>query len=293
MPRGSTLTLPDGRVVCFIGGAKSVDHPLRSKGRNWFEEEVLGPEVLDHLPERADIVISHTAPRSLGIAAELSKGRSAEDWRAAGWDVSPDPSEEVLDQVKARLKPKLWYFGHFHRTKRYWGGTVRLPSSRRSAMKDPGPGCRSRKRTCGVKSSTRAPGRGGAGPNPDLGAGGPGHLAADAQGPERSWPWLKTFHVDDLTALSNALEEGSREIELVRRVMASREGGAAMLNKHHADYLETCTNADVWDERELPPGPFQRRKLVVYYTQGSWIWARAEKGGPALLLAQYDTWKPG
>lgn len=66
-----------------------------------------------------------------------------------------------------------------------------------------------------------------------------------------------------------------------------------MLNKHHADYLETCTNADVWDERELPPGPFRRRKLILYYTQGAWVWAQAIKGGPALLLARYNTWQPG
>lgn len=31
-PSGSTLTLPDGRVVLFLGGAKSVDWPLRTGG---------------------------------------------------------------------------------------------------------------------------------------------------------------------------------------------------------------------------------------------------------------------
>ena len=86
--------------------------------------------------------------------------------------------------------------------------------------------------------------------------------------------------------------EGSRELELVRRVMASLEGGTTMLNKHHVDYLEPGT-ADVWDERDLPPGPFRRRKLILYYTQGAWIWARAEESSPALLLAHYDTWQPG
>gem|GEM_PF-6322006 len=294
MPRGSTLALPDGRVVCFVGGAKSVDHPLRRKGRDWFEEEILGPEILDQLPERADIIVSHTAPRCLGIAAKLNKGRSVEDWRKVGWDVTPDPSEEILDQVKARLKPRLWYFGHFHRAGRYRapgcefvelstlgdeGSWAWLPQSEEELHRE-----LEHKRRQDAEELDQI--RTWALEDRDT----LHQMLKDQKDPQ---PWLETFHVDDLTALANALAEGSREIELVRRVMASRDGGTAMLNKHHADYLETCTNADVWDERDLPPGPFQRRKLVVYYTQGSWIWAQAIKGGPALLLAQYDTWQPG
>ena len=293
MPRGSTLALPDGRVVCFLGGAHSVDHPLRQKGRNWFEDEILGPEVLDHLPERADIVISHTAPRSLGIAAELSKGRSVEDWRKVGWDVTPDPSEDILDEVLHRLRPSLWYFGHFHRPYLYHskgcqliglsalddeGSWTWLPQSAEDLRRE-----FEHKRRQDAKELDQI--RTWALEDRET-------LQRRLKAQEDPWPWLKTFHQDDLAALAEVLEKGSRELELVRRVMASREGGTTMLNKHHVDYLEPGT-ADVWDERDLPPGPFHRRKLILYYTQGAWIWARAEESSPALLLAHYDTWQPG
>lgn len=108
--RGSTLTLPDGRVVCFVGGAYSVDRP-RKPGEDWWpEKEILGPEVLDHLPARADIVISHTAPAAFRVPGL----RDAAALQEMGWDPSPDPSRDVLDQVLATLRPSQWFFGHFH-----------------------------------------------------------------------------------------------------------------------------------------------------------------------------------
>lgn len=109
--RGSTLTLLDGRVVLFLGGALSIDRP-RKPGIDWWpDKEVLGPEVLNVLPERADIVISHTAPAAFPIPF----GRTEAQLRKIGWRPAPDPTREVLDQVLAKLKPSRWFFGHFHR----------------------------------------------------------------------------------------------------------------------------------------------------------------------------------
>jgi len=63
----STLILPDGRVVCFIGGAYSLDRP-RKPGKAWWpDKEILSPEVLDHLPGCADIVVALTAPNAFRI----------------------------------------------------------------------------------------------------------------------------------------------------------------------------------------------------------------------------------
>ena len=112
-PRGSTLTLPDGRVILFMGGAKSVDWQLRKEGRDWFREELVTAEDVADLPAKVDIVISHTAPRRFPIQ-KFEGGASAEDIRL-GLDVEPDPSRDILDQVLDRCRPSRWFCGHFHR----------------------------------------------------------------------------------------------------------------------------------------------------------------------------------
>lgn len=116
MPRGSSLLLNDGRRVCFMGGARSVDRPLRTKGVDWFPEELLPWETLDHLPGRADIVISHTSPRTFGVskAESVTMGAGWGRTVAAGLDFTPDTSQDVLDEVLRRLRPTRWYFGHYH-----------------------------------------------------------------------------------------------------------------------------------------------------------------------------------
>lgn len=104
-PRGSTLTLPDGRIVCFLGGAKSTDQEHRTQGEDWFPEEVLTEDVLDRLPGHADIVISHTQPRTFGL-------------RRRGWDRwCIDLTEDVLEEALRILRPERWYFGHFHQSR--------------------------------------------------------------------------------------------------------------------------------------------------------------------------------
>lgn len=106
-PRGSTFTLPDGRLVLFVGGAKSVDWRDREEGIDWFREEILVPDDLpDSLPG-ADIVVSHTAPNLF----PLQRG----DHRDLRWDSSPDPSRQVLDWVFKEVRPRLWFCGHFHK----------------------------------------------------------------------------------------------------------------------------------------------------------------------------------
>lgn len=110
-PRGSTLTLPDGRTVLFAGGAKSVDWKMRKEGEDWFTGEVLTEDDLSNFPDpsesQIDIVISHTAPASLqDIQREMIYHPL--------WDMSPDLSREVLDIVWERYRPSQWFFGHFH-----------------------------------------------------------------------------------------------------------------------------------------------------------------------------------
>ena len=99
MPRGSTLQLPNGMIVLFMGGAVSIDRDIRCEGLNYFIEEEL---TYDDLPaedlDEVDIVISHTKPT--GIDIEI--------------DIVDDASMEVLDEVFEMYRPHKWYFSHFH-----------------------------------------------------------------------------------------------------------------------------------------------------------------------------------
>ena len=103
--RGSTLTLPDGRIVLFAGGASSIDEKLRTPGHDWFPEETIKNKDLDIMlkHDKIDIVISHTCPTS--FIHRLKKGNFAK---------VNDPSCIALEYVLEKYKPSLWYFGHWH-----------------------------------------------------------------------------------------------------------------------------------------------------------------------------------
>jgi uncharacterized phage protein (TIGR01671 family) len=117
--RGSRLILPDDRTVLFIGGANSVDKNLRTPGHDWFPEETIKNKDIDIALNggKVDIVISHTCPES--FAPYLLGGNLAK---------INDPSCIGLECVLERLKPELWYFGHWHIHKNgytkgcYWNG---------------------------------------------------------------------------------------------------------------------------------------------------------------------------
>lgn len=101
-PRGSVITLPDGRVVLFAGGAESVDKNLRTPGHDWFPEENITNVDLDMMlsHDKIDIVISHTCPASFNVAG--SEGKRVDSNRLA------------LECVLGKYDPELWFFGHWH-----------------------------------------------------------------------------------------------------------------------------------------------------------------------------------
>lgn len=110
-PRGSHLTLPDGRTVLFIGGGHSIDREWRTEGLDWWKNEVIGQDDVDALPDiDVDIIISHTCPRYFfdGMKMEMFLGKHT------------DPSCVALNIAFDKYKPKHWYFGHFHKWR---GGT--------------------------------------------------------------------------------------------------------------------------------------------------------------------------
>jgi len=103
-PRGSTITLPNGRIVLFAGGAYSVDKDQRTPGTDWFPEEILTEDDFASFPDIPSVymVISHAAPMSATLPPGLFPTKY------------PDPSRRVLDKVLRRYQPKRWYCGHYH-----------------------------------------------------------------------------------------------------------------------------------------------------------------------------------
>ena len=113
MKRGSTLTLPDGRVVLFMGGADSIDKSERKPYFDWFPEELITAEDMRNLPDcRIDIVISHTCP---SVCTSYLNSKKF---------IYKDQSRDFLTRVLEKYSPELWYFGHFHRYSEFkFGGT--------------------------------------------------------------------------------------------------------------------------------------------------------------------------
>jgi hypothetical protein len=106
--RGSFMDLPDGRRILFMGGADSIDKKSRTPGLDWFPGEIITEKDLQRLPAgKVDIVCSHTAPRRFGIKQKFLK-------RHGGHDHGDDPSEDALDHVFERYRPRWWFFSHWH-----------------------------------------------------------------------------------------------------------------------------------------------------------------------------------
>lgn len=113
-PRGSVLSLPDGRNVLFIGGAEASQprEPVFGVVINDAPVPPLSLDVLNDLPGdiKIDIVISHTCPSSFDLEARVPHGYEPRAWKAK----LHDPTRETLDKVLHRCKPERWFFGHFH-----------------------------------------------------------------------------------------------------------------------------------------------------------------------------------
>jgi hypothetical protein len=114
MPRCSTLDLPDGRRVLFMGGAHSIDRDSRKLGYDWFPQETITHGDIHNLPDtNIDIVVSHTCANY--FKTELLD--KTNDWRQTDsyWlGKFRDPSCMALDAVWEQYRPKLWFFGHYH-----------------------------------------------------------------------------------------------------------------------------------------------------------------------------------
>lgn len=124
-PRGSTYTLPDGRIILFMGGAESIDKMYRKIGIDWFPEEIITQKDFQNLPEcKIDIIVSHTCPQEIVKYLKLNYPEKNEE-----------PSNIALSELWKIYTPKLWFLGHWHQ---YMYDTTALPPTEFYCLSAPG-----------------------------------------------------------------------------------------------------------------------------------------------------------
>lgn len=118
-----TCLVIDKKKTLFIGGATSIDRTGRTKGINWWPDEIVNYNI-DKIREHGkgvDLIISHSAPTKFLPSTE---GKIVWDW------TQRDPSllnqiryerqtlqvmaDEILLLNKGRRKRIHWVYGHFH-----------------------------------------------------------------------------------------------------------------------------------------------------------------------------------
>lgn len=111
-PRGSELTLQDGRKVLFFGGASSIDKEQRKYYIDWFPEENITTSDLNNIiTKKYDIVVSHTCPTICYSRMCFNIGVNR--------NTNFDKNCECLQYIFEIIHPKEWYFGHWHTYDRF------------------------------------------------------------------------------------------------------------------------------------------------------------------------------
>lgn len=106
-PRGSRWSW-DGRSFLGLGGAYSIDKPVRQVGRSWWHEEM----ITNVEAERAmvggpvDVLVSHDVVAEAQIAMGMHR-----NWKSHHLT---DANRQQLQRVKDRVRPKLIVHGHYH-----------------------------------------------------------------------------------------------------------------------------------------------------------------------------------
>lgn len=110
------------KILC-IGGATSTDQAYRlewnekelkknphSHRQIWWKEERPEKIPLSHLPNKIDIVVSHEAPIQIGPVVYRSEDMDLDIYR----NICED--RDYLGNVLQEIKPRAWYFGHYHKS---------------------------------------------------------------------------------------------------------------------------------------------------------------------------------
>lgn len=107
LPRGHRWSW-HGRRWLALGGATSVDRPIRTAGRDWWPEEAItyrqGVKAMED--GQADVMVTHDCPS--GVPLNLPTP-------PAWWEMEPaENHRDVLAEIVAEVKPKWLMHGHYH-----------------------------------------------------------------------------------------------------------------------------------------------------------------------------------
>ena len=110
-----------GQKILCIGGATSIDQKERkewnakkerwgSSRKVWWITERPEQVPMSHLPNKIDIIISHEAPMPIGPVVYRDDNMDLDIYR----NICSD--RDYLAEVLKELKPRYWYFGHYHKS---------------------------------------------------------------------------------------------------------------------------------------------------------------------------------
>lgn len=130
IPDFTTLHWND-REIFVIGGAISTDkqdrleemmkkpkYRYKNQPRCWWPGEGVIQD-FSKIPIKADIIVSHQAPLSVGPIVSKFDTMTTKDYE------SIIKERKFLSRVLEQTNPKKWYFGHYHSsTSGSWGDTI-------------------------------------------------------------------------------------------------------------------------------------------------------------------------
>lgn len=110
--------IKDGHIedaMMFVGGAVSIDRDFRREGYSWWPDEELSEEVLNGLisksiMDKPKIMVTHECPQEVAEVMELIAGRGK---LHPAW---PSRTRIAFQQMWSAYSPKLWIFGHWHKS---------------------------------------------------------------------------------------------------------------------------------------------------------------------------------
>jgi len=116
---GDYGTIPGTEKTFFCRGAWSIDRAYRTEGISWWPEEQLGYQAgIDMLEAykalKPEVMITHDCPDVIKYAMFTPY-------------IVPTVTGKLLDECLKIHNPKIWIFGHWHKSKTYhWGDTSKF-----------------------------------------------------------------------------------------------------------------------------------------------------------------------
>ena len=117
LPRGYAWAM-EGRRFVSLGGAPSVDFPMRTEGSSWWPEEMIQPADVERTIRNgvgADVMLAHDAPDwpyQTGTVATICATNTL-GWSDRGLTWAAVGRERMTDAFTG-VMPRLFCHGHYH-----------------------------------------------------------------------------------------------------------------------------------------------------------------------------------